>query len=572
MRSGRLIVIAVLVLATMPASASESEPTVTRKRIAPSTLGRVVHLASPARVGLDFPASHATFSWAGAEGSAIAFSVRRAGGQWSEWREAPEDHDASTSRRKVSGILLLDRADQIRWRASGERRDTVRAVELGYVNTIDGPKQAMRGPQIAPRTIDGPPIVTRAGWGADESLKRTSGSCKRRFFPVQQLVVHHTVTRNSDPDPAATVRAIYWFHVAQRGWCDIAYNFLIAPDGRIFEGRWARSYAPWEIHSGENADGEGVVGSHASNVNPGSVGISMLGNYSTARVADASRRSLAELLAWKAERHDLKPRSKHTYVNPDTGRRRWLPVIAGHRDAGQTSCPGTNLYKALPGIRRDVSAIMEVEKASSVMVLGSASPETVYGSTASVTGKLTDEMGVGLADRTVTLYKRRKLPGARWWVHRSATTNLDGAFAFDFKPYRNLVVQAVFHGDPVTWGSQSNRVQLPVVPLIAISAEEGTDAGGTATFPPGTTEVRLLGRIYPIHTSPLRVLIERTSSTGVYEPILSVSVRPTSTGEFAYVFEPGLGSEEGAYRVTVSFDGDADHRPTDSEPYNFVIG
>ena len=384
--------------------------------------------------------------------------------------------------------------------------------------------------------------------------------------------MHHTVTRNNDPDPAATVRAIYWFHVAQRGWCDIAYNFLIAPDGRIFEGRWARAYAPWEVHSGKNAEGEGVVGGHARNVNPGSVGISMLGNYSTAKVSAASRRSLAQLLAWKADRHGLKPRAKHTYVNPDTGQKRWLPVIAGHRDAGQTSCPGTNLYRALPAIRKDVATLMKVEKASSSIVLGSASPQTTYGSTASVTGKLTDEVGVGLGDRVVTLYKRRKQPGARWSVHGSATTDLDGAFAFAFEPRRNLAVQAVFHGDSVTWGAQSNRVQLPVAPLIVVSAEGGTDAAGTTTFPPGTAEVRVLGRIYPTHRSPLRVLIERTSSSGVHESVVSSSVVPTSTGEFAYAFRPEPGSEQGAYRVTVSFDGDSDHQATDSEPFNFVIG
>ncbi len=32
------------------------------------------------------------------------------------------------------------------------------------------------------------------------------------FFPVQSVVVRHTVTANDDPDPAATVRAIYFRH------------------------------------------------------------------------------------------------------------------------------------------------------------------------------------------------------------------------------------------------------------------------------------------------------------------------------------------------------------------------
>src|SRR3712207_8804536 len=47
------------------------------------------------------------------------------------------------------------------------------------------------------------------------SLKRTSGGCVRRFFPVQQLFVHHTAGANFDRNPKATMRAIYWYHVVR---------------------------------------------------------------------------------------------------------------------------------------------------------------------------------------------------------------------------------------------------------------------------------------------------------------------------------------------------------------------
>ena len=47
----------------------------------------------------------------------------------------------------------------------------------------------------------------------------------------------HTDTRNGDPDPAATVRAIYRYHAVDRGWGDIGYNYVVDVNGNIFEGR-----------------------------------------------------------------------------------------------------------------------------------------------------------------------------------------------------------------------------------------------------------------------------------------------------------------------------------------------
>ena len=84
------------------------------------------------------------------------------------------------------------------------------------------------------------------------------------YVPVKKIIVHHTVTSNSDPDPAATVRSIYYYHAVSLGWGDIGYNFLIDRQGRIYEGRYG---------------GNAVVGGHALTWNYGSVGIAALGNY-----------------------------------------------------------------------------------------------------------------------------------------------------------------------------------------------------------------------------------------------------------------------------------------------------
>ena len=155
-------------------------------------------------------------------------------------------------------------------------------VKVDLLNTVDGPTKLVPAAR-AEAGASGPNIVTRAEWGADESIKSTSGGCSRSFWRVQQLFVHHTAGVNNDPDPEATMRAIYWYHTKSRGWCDIGYNFVIGPDGSIFEGRWARSYMPWESHTGEDAQGRAVSGAHVANFNSGSVGISMMGNFQDVR-------------------------------------------------------------------------------------------------------------------------------------------------------------------------------------------------------------------------------------------------------------------------------------------------
>ena len=92
--------------------------------------------------------------------------------------------------------------------------------------------------------------MSRAAWGADEGMRTGAPE----FAPPRKLIVHHTVTPNDDPDPASTVRAIYAYHTHQHGWNDIGYNFLVDAAGRVYEGRYARAYAPGETPTGEDAE------------------------------------------------------------------------------------------------------------------------------------------------------------------------------------------------------------------------------------------------------------------------------------------------------------------------------
>jgi len=206
-----------------------------------------------------------------------------------------------------------------------------------------------------------PAITSRAEWGADESLRYTNGheSWPPTFYPVQKLVVHHTDTPNNAPDPASTVRAIYRYHAVTQGWGDIGYNFLIDASGRIYKGRNSHaSGSDADTITGANANGDGVTGAHARSYNAGSVGVALLGTLTDRDATPAAKQALEDLLAWEADVHHIDPHGSSTYTSPIDGRQRAFANIAGHRDVGDTQCPGGSFYATLPQVRDAVAARM----------------------------------------------------------------------------------------------------------------------------------------------------------------------------------------------------------------------
>ncbi len=183
--------------------------------------------------------------------------------------------------------------------------------------------------------VAAPPIIPRAGWGADERLRRGSPD----FAPINRVIVHHTVTATDEPDPAARVRAIHAFHVQGNGWSDIAYNFVVDQAGRIYEGRAASGGVP-----GENGEGQGVIGAHAAGHNTGSVGVAILGTFSDDRVtpSDAALDAVAAVAAWKLGTRDIDPLAPGAMI--------------GHRDVVATGCPGNGCQNRLPELRERTRA------------------------------------------------------------------------------------------------------------------------------------------------------------------------------------------------------------------------
>ena len=434
-----------------------------RTILLPETLSRSVSLTrASALTRFSFEPTHVAFSWRGDEGTGVRYRSISPAGDWSRWRKAPEAHDAERADRHYSAVIAVNRPPAIEYEVIRPQAGTISDVTLDYLNTADGPRRAFTVPVLARAAASEPAIVTRAEWGADESLKSTTGGCARKFYEVQQLFVHHTAGKNFDPDPAGTMRAIYWYHTERQGWCDVGYNFVISPDGTIFEGRWARKYAPWEAHSSEDLSERAVAGAHVAGYNSGSVGVSVMGNFSQVKPPLAVRRSLAELLAWEADRHDLDPLGSHTYRNPESGATRDLKVISGHRAAGLTECPGNYLFRQLPGVRQDTAEVMGEGKTGATLSLTASPTQVATGESVTLSGRLIDDAGAPVISAPVTIYGRTG--GRRWVVAGQTTSGLDGTYSFTTNPAVTTTYRAVYEGDASRWGAQSLNVRVRVIP------------------------------------------------------------------------------------------------------------
>jgi hypothetical protein len=306
-------------------------------------------------VALPLTASHVSVHWTGAREARVTVAFAAAEGAFGEDIPATDDDAAETSdSAETYGTVLW--AGGARFVRITSDRPIARLSVVAMAQPAGDSVTA--GGSIARAAVGQHAVITRAQWGANESLRFDPGGHERwppMYSPLQQFIVHHTAGRNGDPNPAATIRAIYYDHAVLRAWGDIDYNFLIDEAGRIYEGRRARAYDPGEIPTSEDRAGNVVRGTHAVGFNPGSLGIAMLGNFTSRSPTPAARAALTWLLAWAAERHGLDPTANHLYVNPETGAQKYLPIIAGHRDVNATACPGDTFYPTLPALRSAVA-------------------------------------------------------------------------------------------------------------------------------------------------------------------------------------------------------------------------
>ncbi|MFA5890148.1 MAG: peptidoglycan recognition protein [Actinomycetota bacterium] len=193
-----------------------------------------------------------------------------------------------------------------------------------------------------------PTIIRRSQWGADESRRGSSPGLARS---IKAVFVHHTDNGNSytKSKSRALVRGIYRFHTSNRGYSDIAYNFLIDKYGQIFEGRAGGITKP-------------VIGAHTKGFNTSTVGIALIGNFTRTRPSKQMVAALNRLVAWRLDIVHLPVTGSVRLVSAGNeryprGRAVSFNRVSGHRNAKPTACPGTAAYRLLPSVRRSATAI-----------------------------------------------------------------------------------------------------------------------------------------------------------------------------------------------------------------------
>ena len=283
------------------------------------------------------------------------------GTTWSDWGVVAENPDLHmpADGEHVFWSEVLYAGDGLRfWQVRAQFTPTldgqVPALRQVEVNTVDA-RFGSATPSATTTVVNGqlatvakPAVVSRTSWGNPDG----QGSRVRPdHYPVNHMVIHHTADANvlgaKEHSWADRVRAEWAFHTFTRKWGDVGYNYLIDPNGVIYEGR---------------AGGDDAVAFHDA-ANYGSMGVVLIGTYTSVAPPTAGVTSLVELLAWKSGQKDIDPLGRSFYYGcaHSSSCRPFnagsvVANIAGHRQVmpGSTTCPGDQLFNLLPEVRQRV--------------------------------------------------------------------------------------------------------------------------------------------------------------------------------------------------------------------------
>ncbi|MET9318676.1 N-acetylmuramoyl-L-alanine amidase [Streptomyces sp. NPDC003038] len=273
---------------------------------------------------------------------------------------------------------------------SAKKSGDLNAAPVAFAAPATEPAQppSVPGPtSTAPR----PTVVTRAEWGADESLNNEGPV----YLPeplIKAFFVHHTAA--SAPyecsQSAAIVRGLHAYHVQSLGWRDLGYNFLVDKCGTIFEGRQGGIDQP-------------VMGAHTFGWNSQSTGTAILGDYTSAGASAAALDGVSKVAAYKLGQYDGDMNGTTTLTAGATQKNFYgasytadqpytFKTLSGHRDGYNTECPGNSLYPQLDTIRQSGPAaalkIASVNGAPAGSAVTTPGPVTVNWSTSTASTKL----------------------------------------------------------------------------------------------------------------------------------------------------------------------------------------
>ncbi len=291
------------------------------------------------------------------------------GSEWQDWMEVGIDDHGDFIPGEFMGTLVFFEKDIKYIQYSIELESTgrvpapdVAAIRLVFISPGATPEEMLneikqvelkltQQPEIFEVTegtennYPRPPYVNRVGWGCPTPTGSPSntGWSPSTTLPTH-LVVHHSAGGNISNDWAARVRSYWTHHVYTNGWADIGYNWLVDPNGVLYQGR--------QFASNGN---ENVVGAHFSGTNGGTMGVCVIGTYTSVSPTQNALSTTVKILAYRASDRNINPRG----ISFHSSSQKTLYNICGHRDGvGVTECPGTNLYNQLSVIRNRVYALL----------------------------------------------------------------------------------------------------------------------------------------------------------------------------------------------------------------------
>jgi hypothetical protein len=500
--------------------------------------------------------------WSGGGHVHVDLRVKRDGGRWSRWVEAPQADTGGASDRPLHGTdpVWAGGADSFQLRLS--RRP--RGLRVHFVNATGTATAADRAVNAVRRAVhtavvaafastparaqgERPAIVDRAGWGADQCPPRTTPSYGR----VDLAFVHHTVSANeySAADSPGIVLAICRYHRNSNGWNDIGYNLLVDKYGQVFEGR-------------AGGVDQAVIGAQAQGYNSVSAGVANIGTHSDVPQNANAVNSLANLLAWKLSVHGAPVEGRVTVTSAGgsvnrypSGRRVTFERISGHRDGDSTECPGSALYAQLPRLRE-----LAAQRAPAFANLFSAPRLSIAGPTrvveypnlARFEGRLV-QSGAAIAGAVIRL--QALAAGGRKLALGTATTGTDGEWALSVRSSRNRSVRAVQVTSSGGRGAVSPTVALTIAPSLAARAASRRVVAGRG--------VLLSGTVAPRKT---RVLVQVQRQ--LHGPFRSLRTLPARVNAGRFRLRVTL-ARPALYRLRVVFSGDRANRAARA-PYVFV--
>lgn len=195
-----------------------------------------------------------------------------------------------------------------------------------------------------------PEFVPRSSWGYSFGLNENIYKPPAAYTEVTHLIVHHSAGTNTSSNWPGVVASIFDFHVNTNGWQDVGYNWLIDPEGNIYEGR---------------GGGDNVKGAHMCGYNNNTLGVCIIGTYTNVNPSQTSIAALKELLAWKSCQKKINPTGSNSIASYSG----YMKNISGHRDGcspNYTECPGNMIYAILDSIRNSTDNIINSECSPSI--------------------------------------------------------------------------------------------------------------------------------------------------------------------------------------------------------------